>query len=307
MKKGNQRSIRQERIIMVTSSIFVLGALTLTGVYMRNQTKQSQDDGYTIDFTALEDRAEEKRREIAQKAEMQQKQEQEPAGQEIAMVPDEDLDYYPMEAGSSEIRIPGLTEAVNEKPVDASSGRGMSEGADEKKFTPIIPEKDRMEEQLPKEPEPVVETAMDSPIISEELHFTADDLIRPVSGEVLIRYSMNGSVYFATLDQYKYNPAVIYSAEQGEEVAACATGRVLSVQNDPELGHVLVLDLGDGYEAVYGQLENIDVPVGSVVEAGSRIATVAAPTKYFSVEGSNLYFQIKKDGVTLDPESFFHS
>ena len=39
---------------MIASSAFVLTALTITGVYMQARDTDSQDDGYTIDFSALE-------------------------------------------------------------------------------------------------------------------------------------------------------------------------------------------------------------------------------------------------------------
>lgn len=39
------------------------------------------------------------------------------------------------------------------------------------------------------------------------LHFAATDTIGwPLEGDVILNYSMDRSVYFATLDQYKYNP-----------------------------------------------------------------------------------------------------
>lgn len=307
MKKDNQKSLRRERIIMVTSSVFVLGALTLTGVYMRNQTKQSQDDGYTIDFTALEDSANEKLNEIAQNKQTEQD------NTLLETLPDADLDYLPMEVGSDDIKIPGLTDKLEDRVVDDSKSDGMSDGAGKKEEnnqsaaepkTPV--EQKPPVEESPKEGTSLAqETAGTSPILPETLHFAADTMVKPVSGEPLINYSMSGTVYFATLDQYKYNPAIVYSANQGESVGACTTGKVLSIRNDAELGHVMVLDLGDGYQAVYGQLEDIQVPIGAMVDPGMKLASVAAPTKYYSVEGSNLYFQILKDGVSVDPNSFF--
>lgn len=33
-------------------------------------------------------------------------------------------------------------------------------------------------------------------------------LLWPAAGTILIDYSMDGSVYFPTLNQYKYNPAL---------------------------------------------------------------------------------------------------
>ena len=35
-------------------------------------------------------------------------------------------------------------------------------------------------------------------------------------------YSMDGSVYFATLNQYKYNPALVLGSEVGNQVLAAA-------------------------------------------------------------------------------------
>jgi septal ring factor EnvC (AmiA/AmiB activator) len=141
--------------------------------------------------------------------------------------------------------------------------------------------------------------------VSEELHFAPETMIKPVSGETVIPYSMEHGVYFATLDQYKCSPAVVYGASLGEAVSACAAGRVINVHNDAELGHVVVLDLGDGYQAIYGQVDNITVPIGAKIDAGAQLATIAEPTKYYSVEGSNLSFQLKKDGESIDPSQFF--
>ena len=61
------------------------------------------------------------------------------------------------------------------------------------------------------------------------------------------------------------------------------------------------MDLGNGYELTYGQLENITVSEGSYVSVGDGIGTVAAPTKYYSVEGTNVYFKLTKDGEPVNP------
>ena len=45
-------------------------------------------------------------------------------------------------------------------------------------------------------------------------HFTEDsELLWPVDGQVIMNYSMDKTVYFSTLDQFKYNPALIISGE----------------------------------------------------------------------------------------------
>ena len=67
----------------------------------------------------------------------------------------------------------------------------------------------------------------------------------------------------------------------------------------------MTVDLGDGYEAVYGQLKEPNFAKGDYVEAGHVVGFVAEPTKYYSVEGSNLYFALRKDGAPVDPVEFF--
>ena len=330
---------------MFSTSALVLTALTVTGAYVRSHNRNSMDNGYTIDFTALEDRADEKLKEIAKSSDHGKsadlaKTETNPAKPEAGL-------NAPMEAGSDEVKIPGLTEGrkAPTSTVDQSGSKGMRDGvngnpgkgsgqttgklqgADKSQTTEkasgttqFVAKADPAEGEvtgnrgtleqnvtyLPEDqPLTIQEVVSDNPVISDELRFQPETLVKPVDGAPIIEYSMDHSVYFATLDQYKYNPAVIYDAEEGEAVSACTTGRVLNVHNDAVLGHVLVLDLGEGYQAVYGQLDNIEVPIGGAVEPGMKLATVAAPTKYYSVEGANLYFQILKDGESIDPQQFF--
>ena len=55
-------------------------------------------------------------------------------------------------------------------------------------------------------------------------NFTSDSkMIWPVSGTVLMNYSMDKTVYFATLDQYKYNPALVISGAEGDQVKRSAS------------------------------------------------------------------------------------
>ena len=53
MRKNGRNNIGKERLIMIASSAFVMAALTMTGVYVKEQ-KQEKNDGYTLDFNSLE-------------------------------------------------------------------------------------------------------------------------------------------------------------------------------------------------------------------------------------------------------------
>ena len=98
---------------------------------------------------------------------------------------------------------------------------------------------------------------------------------------------------------------MMIAAAEGSAVAACAEGRVIDIFEDEEIGHAVTMELGDGYQITYGQLYDINVTLNSHVEAGDTIASVAAPTKYFSVEGSNLYLKLTANGTPVNPEALF--
>lgn len=137
-----------------------------------------------------------------------------------------------------------------------------------------------------------------------ELSYAPEDKMTwPLEGDVIIRYSMDSSVYFETLGQYRYNPAIYIGAKQGSKVNACVKGRVTEIGEDSRLGQYLVMDVGSGYQVKYAQLSDLKVKKGDVVSRGQVIADVAKTTRYFSVEGDHLYLEITKDGQSVDPLS----
>ena len=146
------------------------------------------------------------------------------------------------------------------------------------------------------------ESADTSAAVQPELNFTEDSqMLWPVNGQVVIDYSMDATTYFPTLDQYKYNDALMLGCESGEPVQAAANGQVISISEDVETGTTMVMDLGNGYQATYGQLKDITVEPGQTVESGTILGYVSDPTKYYVKEGTNLYFAMTKDGNPIDP------
>ncbi len=123
----------------------------------------------------------------------------------------------------------------------------------------------------------------------------------PVQGEVILPFSMDRSIYFETLAQYQYNPAMIISAAEGTEVLTAAAGTVTDVGKNNEYGHYVTVDSGNGFEITYGQLFDISTEVGECLEAGERIAMVAYPTRSYIEEGENLYFRVTQNGISVDP------
>lgn len=126
-------------------------------------------------------------------------------------------------------------------------------------------------------------------------------LLWPVEGNVIMNYSMDHLVYYATLMQYKVNPAIVIDAEVGTEVKAAAEGIITDIYDDPVTGLTVTMDIGDGYSLLYGQLKDVKHKIGDRVSEGEVIGAVNEPTKFYVVEGSNLYFMVKKDGQTVNP------
>ena len=163
---------------------------------------------------------------------------------------------------------------------------------------------DKVEAEIVEQPEVVIEETpiVEAPVTQKTYSFSKEDmLIWPIDGNVLLNYSMDETIYFSTLDQYKYNPALVIAGNVGQEVKSAEDGKVTAIQTDAQTGVTVTVSLGDGYEAVYGQLGEVCVTQGETITEGDIIGYLGEPTKYYSVEGCNLYFQLLKDGEPLNP------
>lgn len=180
----------------------------------------------------------------------------------------------------------------------------------------VLPEEDDKEEDGAQEEQ--TETPQETPAqdgaaggeapasgAAADVWFSEDSTLTwPASGAVLIGYSMDQTVFFSTLEQYKYNPALIIGGEVGETISASAAGIVTNIEDTAQTGTTVTLDMGNGYSAVYGQLTDVPLSVGDYVASGETVGILNEPAKYYSVEGPNLYFEILKDGTPVDPMNF---
>lgn len=133
----------------------------------------------------------------------------------------------------------------------------------------------------------------------------ADTLVWPVYGEVVLKYSMDTTIYFKSLGVYKCNPAVNIAADVGTNVGVAASGVVESVEVSEETGTTVAVAIGDGYVTTYGLLSDVVVKAGDSVVQGQLLGKVAQPSAYYAKEGANLYFMLTKDGEPLDPTEYF--
>lgn len=212
---------------------------------------------------------------------------------EADVAEDEDLDEWDVEDFDSASEEAGSTD------VEAEVQNG-SENDELSTSEETSVESDLIDVEVPDEGWESVDAS--SKTILEQLSFSESTGMQwPVHGSILLDYDMTQSVYFPTLDQYRLSSAIAVQAAEGEPVTAAASGMVYSITQDARTGTTVTMELGDGYQAIYGQLKDLTVEEGQMVEQGTIIGYVSAPTKYYSVEGSNLYFAMKQNGEAIDP------
>lgn len=140
---------------------------------------------------------------------------------------------------------------------------------------------------------------------ASSLNFTTSSvLFWPIEGNVILDFNMENTIYFPTLDKYQCNPAIIIQGDIDTPVLSAADCVVKEINEDEELGNSIVVSLGNNFEITYGQLKSIQVKKGQAIKAKDIIAYVNEPTKYYSIEGNNLYFMLTKDGEPIDPLNY---
>lgn len=197
---------------------------------------------------------------------------------------------------------------------EISDDVAIKEVETEPEVTIIYPTEAEPESEVVEEPVPEVEETV--PVVQDVdgnaevsplsyYHFAEGQSIGwPVRGEVILKYSMDSTIFYKSLGVYKCNPSISIAAEPGTNVGVVADGIVASVFNSEETGTTVVVAVGDGYEMTYGLLNDVVVKPGDMVTTEQLLGTVAEPTSYYEKEGGNIYFKITKDGAPVDPMDF---
>jgi murein hydrolase activator len=86
--------------------------------------------------------------------------------------------------------------------------------------------------------------------------------------------------------------------DSGDAVRAVADGRVVYVGRMQRYGLLVILDHPGQYLSLYGHIEDAQVEVGEVVNAGTRIASAGASGGH---EQSGVYFEIREGTNAVDP------
>jgi septal ring factor EnvC (AmiA/AmiB activator) len=88
-------------------------------------------------------------------------------------------------------------------------------------------------------------------------------------------------------------------AAAGTPVRSVFSGRVVFADRYGPLGRIVILDHGDHYYTVSGNLDEVDVKIGQDLAAGDRLGTVGDDGR-----GSRLYFEVRHGSRTVAPEAW---
>lgn len=274
-KKRTRKNPLRGRITVAALSLCLLAAAGMIGMYTVGRSENDQ-------------REEELARKVA---------EAEKAFEEARKL-EEELEGQKQQAASSTAKAEFKNEKEKEPAVELESSYAGLEPAREYFLTEE--EQAALDAEI-EEAELLDAASLEAEALTYSFSPETDKLLWPLAGNIILNYSMDKTVFFTTLEQYKYNPAIIIQAEVDHEVLCGADGQVIKIEETDELGTTVTVDFGNGYEGVYGQLKDVAVEEGSPVQAGVKLGLVNEPTRYYVKEGSNVYFKVLQNGKPVDP------
>ena len=121
----------------------------------------------------------------------------------------------------------------------------------------------------------------------------------PVRGQVTGGFGKTKHPEFAT-DVFR--KGIDIEAPIGEAIRAVEKGRVVFAERFSGYGKMVIIDHGERYFSVYAHLSEILKKTGDAVKRGETLGTVGDSD---SLAGSRLYFEMRKDGKSIDPLPWF--
>ncbi|MGN0367813.1 MAG: peptidoglycan DD-metalloendopeptidase family protein [Wujia sp.] len=203
-------------------------------------------------------------------------------------------------------------ESVAQAVAGQTDAKETTQNVQEETAVAKIPEQQETTEEMKQqesteEKEETAQASSNGVIVNQEGEIVANwfdgtsTLVWPVEGEVILPFNMESTVYFKTLDSYRCNPGILLAAKEGTNVLAAYEGVVDSVYDDPQHGTTVVVEMGNGFQAIYGQLMNVCVAEEDAISTAQPIGEVGPVTSYYKEEGTHAYFELQKDGKPVNP------
>jgi septal ring factor EnvC (AmiA/AmiB activator) len=121
----------------------------------------------------------------------------------------------------------------------------------------------------------------------------------PVKGEIVAPFGKFKHPEFAAEVVRK---GIDIDAPLGEGIKAIERGKVVYANRFSGYGRMVIIDHGERYYTIYGHLSEILKKTGDEIRRGEILGRVGDSD---SAAGSRLYFELRKDGHSLDPIPWF--
>jgi murein hydrolase activator len=121
----------------------------------------------------------------------------------------------------------------------------------------------------------------------------------PVKGQVIGGFGKTKHHEFST---EVFRKGLEIEAPVGEEIRAVEKGKIVFADRFSGYGKMLIIDHGDRYYTVYAHLSDFLKKSGDSVKRGETVARVGDRD---SLAGAKLYFEMRKDGRSIDPAPWF--
>jgi murein DD-endopeptidase MepM/ murein hydrolase activator NlpD len=118
----------------------------------------------------------------------------------------------------------------------------------------------------------------------------------PTTGWLSSQFSQ--SRFHPILHESRPHEGIDLSAPMGAPIIAPASGRVITVSNEPGYGNTFQIDHGNGIVTRFAHCSRIVVHVGQQVTRGQLIATVGNTGL---ATGPHLHYEVHVNGKPVDP------
>ncbi len=134
----------------------------------------------------------------------------------------------------------------------------------------------------------------------EEVSF---DLNPRSANTVMPRNPVPGAVLKSVFDSENGHEGIDLAAVVGKDVHASDYGTVTYAGVDEEYGNKLVIDHGYGWESIYRHCGQLFVNEGDKVIPNEKITAVVEKNSFTE---PYIHFELRKNGVAVDPLNYFH-
>ncbi len=120
---------------------------------------------------------------------------------------------------------------------------------------------------------------------------------KPITGVITSRFGSRESIR-----SYPHSGLDI-AAPYGTSIKSASKGKVIFSGDKGSYGNLIIVDCGNGVQIYYGHCSKLYAKVGDKVNAGDIIAAVGSTG---NSTGNHLHFEIKVNGVSVNPQNYIY-